>query len=331
MKIISKIFILFLCLFVSFCSCSHQGDIYTIGIFQVNDAPTLNEVREGFIQALKDNGLIDEKNIQLIVRNGKGDISKVHRIAQEFVQRKVDMIVPLSTPCLQAALISNKKIPVVFSSIANPYILGAGKSPTEHLDFVTGVSSRGPIKQALIFIKKAYPDVKKLGTLWTPSEKNSEYYLKLAKKNAAKLGLEIIPVAVKNKREVFLSAQILINKKIDAIYQISDNTINDSFEIVGRVAEENTIPLFGGFVSSTSLGACAAIGWDFFEMGYKTGLIAVQVKNGKKIKDIPIQYMQNIKLHLNLKAAKKQKIRFSEDIINDADEIIDDYQDSSNN
>ncbi len=331
MSIRNKIFIVLLVLLTCFYSCSRQEDIYTIGIFQVNDAPTLNEVRKGFIQALKDNGLIDGNNIQLIIRNGKGDISKVHRIAREFVQRKVDMITALSTPCLQAALISNKKIPIVFSSIANPYILGAGKSPEDHLDFVTGVSSRGPIEQALLFIKRVAPDVKRLGTLWTPSEKNSEYYLEIAKRNAAELGMEIVPVAVKNRREVFLSAQILINKKIDAIYQISDNTINNSFEIVGKVAEENGIPLFGGFVYSTSQGACAAIGWDFFEMGYKTGLIAVKVKNGKDIKDIPIQYMKKIKLHLNLNAAEKQGIQFPKEIVEEADKIIGHYNHAENN
>ena len=47
---------------------------------------------------------------------------------------------------------------------------------------------------------------------------------------------------------------------------------------MGNVAGENVIPLFGGFLLSTRLGACAALGWDFFEMGYKAGEIAIRVK-----------------------------------------------------
>ena len=64
------------------------------------------------------------------------------------------------------------------------------------------------------------------------------------------------------------------------------------------------------------------MGWDFFDMGYKAGEIALRVKNGEDPAAIPFQYMSDVKLNLNLEAAEKQGIRFSKDIINRADEII---------
>lgn len=318
-----KGFIFLMLVFSLFISCQEKKDeLYTIGIFQVDDAPHLNEVRMGFLRALEDAGLIDGTNVHLIIRNGMGDISEVQRIAQEFVKRKVEMMVPLSTPCLQAALHATREIPIVFSSVANPYLAGAGKSAEDHLKNVTGVSSKGPIQQSLTFLKRILPDAKRVGTLWTPSEINSEFYLELARRASRKLGLEILDIPISSKREVLLSTQILINKKIDAMYQISDNTINASFEAVGRVAEENKMPLFGGFVLSTHLGACAALGWDFFDMGYKAAQIAIRVKNGENPGIIPIRYMSKVRLYLNLNAANKQGIEFSEDILKEADEII---------
>lgn len=309
-------------LFLFLCCKKPEPSLYTIGIFQVNDAPTLNEVRKGFIRALEDKGFVDGTNIQLIFRNGMGDIPEVQMIAQEFVDKKVQMIIALSTPCLQAALHATPEIPIVFSSVANPYLAGAGKSAEDHLRNVTGVSSRGPIKQSLTFLKEILPRAKRIGTLWTPSEINSEYYLELIKQAARSLKLEIVAVPVANKSEVLLSAQALLNKKIDAIYQISDNTINASFEAVGKVAEENGVPLFGGFLLSTHFGACAALGWDFFDMGYKAGQIAIRVKEGEGPTHIPIQYMSKVRLYLNLNAARKQNVEFSKEILKRADEII---------
>ncbi len=320
MKKVSVLLFLFFFLFIS-CKKEKQ-DLYTLGIFQVNDAPTLNVVRKAFIRALEDNGFTDGKNIRLIVKNGMGDIPEIHRIAQEFVAHKVDMIIALSTPCLQAALNSTREIPIIFSSVANPFLVGVGKSPENHLGNVTGVSSRGPIKQSLAFIKSVMPGAKRIGTLWTPSELNSEYYLSLAKESAAELGLEIVAIPIANTSEVLIAAQRLINKKIDAIYQISDNTINASFEALGKVAEENSISLFGGFLLSTRLGACAAMGWDFYNMGYKTGEIALRVKNGENPLDIPIKYMNDVRLYLNLGAAEKQGVKFSQDILNRVDKIV---------
>jgi len=318
-----KVLILLFLTCVLFLSCQKkQEHLYTVGVFQVNEAPHLNEARKGFIRAFEDSGLVEGENVQLIIKNGQNDIAEVQKIAQSFVKEKVSLICALSTPCLQAALNASNKIQIVFTSVANPYRAGAGRSAENHLNNVTGVASTGPIKQSLAFIKEVLPEAKRIGTLWTPSELNSEYYLELCRAGARDLGLDMVAVPVANKSEVFLSAQILINKKVDAIYQISDNTINESFEAVGKVAEENGVPLFGGFLLSTHLGACAAMGWDFFDMGYKAGKIALRIKNGESPSDIPIQYMEKIKLHLNLQAAEKQGVDFFAGVLERADEIL---------
>jgi len=323
MNRLRKAWILVLLFPLLFCFCQKPPKtLYTIGIVQLIDSPTANETRKGLIQALEDGGLKDGVNVQLKIRNGMGDISEVQKIAQEFVNEKVDMIVPISTPCLQAALIVTQNIPVIFSSVANPYLTRAGVSPTEHLSNVTGVSSEGPIKETLKLIKETLPLAKRIGTLWTPSELNSEYYLDVAREGAAELGFELVAVPVSNPSEVLLAAQVLINKKIDVIYQISDNTINASFMALGKVAEENGIALFGGFLRSTELGACAAMGWEFFDMGYKTGQIVLRVKGGESPVKIPFQSMTTVKLHLNQKAAEKQGVKFPDAVLKRAAEVL---------
>jgi len=106
-----------------FPACQKENrDLFTIGLFQVDDAPTLNSVRKGFISALEEAGLMDGMSIRMVIRNGMGSIEEVQRIAQEYVSSHVDLIVPLSTPCLQAALHASSEVPIVFSSIANPFL-----------------------------------------------------------------------------------------------------------------------------------------------------------------------------------------------------------------
>jgi putative ABC transport system substrate-binding protein len=211
----------------------------------------------------------------------------------------------------------------VFASVANPYLAGAGVTAEDHLRNVSGVSSEGPIGQSLAFIKSLMPGIQRIGTLWTPSELNSLYYKDKAREEASALGLELIAVPIANASEVPLSAQILINKKIDVIYQISDNTINQAFQAVGRVAVENEIPLFGGVLYHTELGACAALGWDFHDIGHRAGKIAMRIKNGENPEDIPFQYMDRVMLHINLDMAEKQGIVFPADVLNSAHKVID--------
>jgi putative ABC transport system substrate-binding protein len=136
------------------------------------------------------------------------------------------------------------------------------------------------------------------------------------------LGFEVVAVPVANSNEVLLSGQILLNKKVDLIFPISDNTVNASFESLGRIARDNAVPLFGGFPLFTRLGACAAMGWDFFEMGYRAGEIAARIKNGEDPGRIPIQSMTRVRFHLNLAAAKSQGVVFSPQVIGRADDVI---------
>jgi putative ABC transport system substrate-binding protein len=305
-------------------SCSRpSARLYTIGVLELLDSGTTREVRRGFLQALSEGGLRDGVNVRIDIRNGLGDISEVHRLARSFVDEKVDLIVPSSTQSLQAALIATQTIPIVFTSVANPYQAGAGVSSGEHLDNVTGIASTGPIRQALAFIRGVLPGVRRLGTLWTPSELNSAYYLELAREAAPEFGFEIVPVPVDNPSAVLLAAQILVNRKIEAIYQISDNTINASFEALSKVADENAIPLFSGSVLAARSGAAAAIGWDFYEMGYKSGQVVLRIKNGERPGAIPFQGMSVVRIALNLKAAARQGLVFAPDIIRTADEVLD--------
>ncbi len=303
--------------------CQRKAErLYTFGIFQITDSLTLTEARKSFIQTLAEAGYRDGTNIRLEVRNAMGDVTEAQRIAQEFVREKVDAIVALSTPCLQAALMATQKIPIIYSAVANPGLLAPGGSGPRPFHNITGVSSMGPVREMLTFIKDVMPGAKRIGTLWTPSELNSEFYLRVAREKAGELGFEVVAVPVANANEVLFSAQMLLNQKVDAIFPISDNTINAAFESVGRVAEENGIPLFSGILVGARLGACAAMGWDFTEMGRTTAEIALRVKSGESPDKIPPVAMTRLRLFLNLAAAQRQGVSFPLRVMERADEVL---------
>jgi putative tryptophan/tyrosine transport system substrate-binding protein len=155
-------------------SCRRSGPrLYTIGVLQLFESVTLVEARRGFIRALEEGGLRDGLNVRIDIRDGGGDPVKLQEHARAFVAEGVDMIVPLSTQSLQAALIATSSIPIVFVSVANPYLTRAGVSPVDHRLNVTGVASNAPLREALALIKDALPQARRIGTLWTPSEINS--------------------------------------------------------------------------------------------------------------------------------------------------------------
>ncbi len=296
---------------------------FIVGVCLAADSPTTRDVLAGLRQAIAESGLRDGVDIRLDVRSASGELGEVHRIVDRLVADGVDVLVPVSTPCLQAALISARSIPIVFTSVANPYLLGAGRTAEDHLPRVTGIASTAPIRQSLGFIREALPRARRVGTLWTPSEVNSEYYLGLARDVAAEMGFELVEAPVSDAARIVPAAQTLVNRRIDAFFQISDNTINASFASLGRVAEDNVVPLFGGFLQAAQLGACAALGYDFRDMGYKAGGLVLRVKGGEDPGRIPFQAMDRVRTWINLDAAKREGVSFPAAILDRADKILD--------
>jgi len=288
---------------------------YVVGIFQSVDSPTGNEVRRGILQAFADAGLRDGREIVVTIRIANNDIAEVQRIARDLAAGRVDMIIPLSTQALQAAILTSRTKPIVFGAVAAPYLVGAGRSAEDHLGNVTGVVSTGPVRQTMALIREVLPKASRVGSLWTSSEINSEYYLDLARAAASDLGFELVAVPVTGPHEITASLQRLLNEKIDVLFPMSDNTLNSSFDVIGRAAEENGLPLFGSFLRSVEFGACAALGYDFYDMGVKTGRLAVRVKSGESPARIPIQSMDEVKLYVNTTAAARQGVVFSKGLL----------------
>ena len=70
-------------------------------------------------------------------------------------------------------------------------------------------------------------------------------------------------------------------------------------------------------------GLHAALGFDYFQMGYTAGLKAVQIlRDGKSPGDIPSSLTKKLKLVVNPKAAEAQGLMLDEKFIKMADEVV---------
>ena len=91
-----------------------------VAITQIATHPALDEVRAGIISGLAKRGYINGKNVTILFRNANGDSALTSAIAGDFVRRKVNVIVPISTPSALAVAQSTKSIPIVFSGVTDP-------------------------------------------------------------------------------------------------------------------------------------------------------------------------------------------------------------------
>ncbi len=301
---------------------NHQeGSLFTIGVLVAFDSPTSEEVLKALTSALEKYQKEAGKRFEMVVEKAHGQMALLPELAGRLSAR-AELLVPVSTPALQAVMIATERIPVVFTSVANPYILRAGRTAVDHDPRITGVCSTAPIRQVINLIKKVRPEIKKVGTIWTPSEVNSQYYLELMSEAAEDLGIDLISASIDEADDLIKAFQYLMQRQVEVVCPVSDNTINASFDQLAQLADENHIPLFAAFSLGAELGACASLGFSFADIGKKTAELVIRIKNGESPALIPFHYMDKVLFYINEDASRKQGITWPPDILKQANAIL---------
>ncbi|NSW90352.1 MAG: ABC transporter substrate-binding protein [Firmicutes bacterium] len=308
---------------ISFAACSGTSSdkVVKIGISQLVQHPALDSAREGFIEALKEAGYEDGKNIKIDLQNAQGDVTNAQTIARKFVDEKVDMILAIATPAAQAAANVTKDIPILITAVTDPVSAGLAESLEKPGGNVTGTTDMNPVAEQIKLVKDLIPGAKKVGILYNAGEINSKIQVDIAKEAAAALGLTLVEATVSNSSEVNQATQSLMGR-VDAIYVPTDNTIVSSIGAVIKVANDNKIPVIGSERGQVDAGAIATKGIDYRELGKQTGQIAVEIIKGKKPQDIPIEGSKVVTLIINQKAAETIGLTIPKDILDKADEVI---------
>ncbi len=284
---------------------------FKIGVTVIVSHPALEADQKGFEQALKDNGVQATYDYQ----NAQGEMPNAQAIAQKFASGNYDLIHSIATPTSQAACKVIKNIPVVYSSVTDP--VGAGLVKTMGPDGrnVTGVSDAWPIDRQIALYHEMLPSAKKWGTIYNAGDANSVTSIGWTREAMKKRGLKLIEVTISNSSEVYTAAQSLVGK-VDAIYITSDNTVASALGSVAKVANANKIPFFVGNTDQVKLGAAAALGFDYYGVGYTAGLKAVKIlKDGMKAGDIPSGKTEKLTFYLSLKNAKAQGLKVAQKYI----------------
>ncbi|NLO89235.1 MAG: ABC transporter substrate-binding protein [Clostridia bacterium] len=291
-----------------------------IGITQIVEHAALDAAREGFIDALKEEGYEEGKNVVYYIENAQNDKSNAMTIAQKFVSDKVDLILAISTPSAQACAQATKDIPILITAVTDPVAAGLVKSMDNPGTNVTGTTDMNPIYEQLELIKKFVPDAKKVGVIYNAGEVNSEVQVNMAEEAAGKLGLEAVKVTASTTAEVSQAAESLAGR-VDAIYIPTDNTVVAALDSVIKVGEKNKIPVISGEGDSVKNGAMATYGINYYELGKQTGKMAVKILKGEDPSTMPVEKQKNLKLYINKKAAEAMGVEIPSDLLEQADEI----------
>src|SRR5690606_16193422 len=222
-----------------------------------------NAAREGFNDALRDNGYVDGENITIDYQNPQGDQSNLSTISDRFIANKVDLVLAIATSAAQAIAGKTTEIPILGTAITDYEAAKLVNSNEEPGGNVTGTTDMNPVKEQIDLLVKLVPDAKTVGVLYTSNEDNSIVQAKLAKEAVENLGLNYVEVTVSNSNEVQQATQDIV-EKCDAIYIPTDNIFASSMPLVHGVTSVSKTPVICGESGMVSNGGLATLGINYY-------------------------------------------------------------------
>jgi len=273
---------------------------YKVGVTQIVEHPSLDAAFEGFKKALEDAGL----DVEYDVNNAQNDKSVNTSIAQKLATSGVDLVFANSTPSAQAIISETQEIPVVFTSVTDAVGAELVESMENPGGNVTGTIDNHPdaISNTMKFLKEEL-GASKIGMVYNSGEQNSVAQVEAVKEIISDMDMTVVDASVATSADVKQATESLIGK-VDSLYIITDNTVVSALESVISVANENKIPMMVGEFDSVDRGGLATFGFEFYDIGYEAGEMAVKILKGEsQPSEIPVQVPQKLKFVMNKETA----------------------------
>ena len=273
------------------CNGQNNGK-FNIGICQLVAHPALDKATEGFIKAVEDG--LGKDNVKFDKQEAAGDPAICSTIANSFVSKRVDLIMANATPAVQAAYNSTSSIPILGTSVTEYGVALNIKDFNGTVGGnVSGTSDLAPLDGQADMVAELFPDAKKVGLLFCSAEANSKYQIDKVEGflQAKNLETKRITFSETNELQSVLTAGI---QDLDVLYIPTDNKCADNVTIIDAVCRPAKLPVICGEEGICKGCGVATLSIDYFNLGVKTGQMAVEIlKDKKDISKMAIAYDEN--------------------------------------
>lgn len=271
--------------------CDSKSEKTKIGILQYATHDALDNARIGFVQALKDAGFEDSKNIEIVVKNPEGDNQTIVTYATELV-RECDIVLGIATPAaiqLQSARNTEQSdCKILFTAVTDAVSAGLVEANDKTTDNITGTHDMNPVKDQIDLIVEVLPNVKKIGVIYNINEVNSKVQCDLAKASAEELNIEVIVKTVSETSEIAAVTSAIISEGAEVLYLPTDNLIASNMPAIVASCEEKNIMTVCGESGMVTKGGSITYSINYTALGVLTGEMAVNILNGTAVADIPV-------------------------------------------
>ncbi len=289
----------------------------------------LDDAERGVLEKLAADGYRDGGRIALQRFSAEGDLPTANAIAKRVTDGSFKMVISISTLSLQCVANANRdgRTIHVFGGVTDPAGAGVGireMNSTNKPPWMAGIGTFQPVEEIFRAAKRLWPDLKVVGVVWNPTERNSETCTIKAREMCRELGMRLLEAHVEQSKDVREAADSLVARGAQAFWTGADVTVINAIGALCDAAHRARIPVFSNTAGHVREGSLFDLGADYLEVGQRIGNIAASILGGADpatttvVNFMPEHVMLNREVLKNL----RDPWRFPDDLVARASLII---------
>jgi putative tryptophan/tyrosine transport system substrate-binding protein len=300
------------------------GKVWQIGYLSPI-APEAGSPRvAAFRQGLRELGWVDGQNVALEMRSAEEKLDRLPRLAAELVRLKVDVIVALTNPAIDAARKATVSIPIVMVVATDPVATGFVASLARPGGNVTGLAlQRGEVLgKTLQLIKQAVPNLARVAVLRDPAYPGDQKQLSEVEAAARQLRLQLHPVTVRGPGDLDGAFAAAAKNPVGAVVSIAGNIAFDHRARIAQIAIKRRLPTVGSVREYADAGWFMGYGPSLTDQYRRAATYVDKILKGAKPDDLPVEQPTKFELVINKKTARALGMTIPPSLMARADQVV---------
>jgi putative ABC transport system substrate-binding protein len=304
---------------------AQQSAMPVIGFLSGRSQDEASGDTAAFHQGLNEMGYVDGRNVALEYRWAEGRNELLPDLAADLVRRQVAVLAAVGgNNSALAAKRATATIPIVFTSSADPVLVGLVASLSHPGGNVTGVSwfdaELGP--KQLQLLNQLVPNVTIVGLMVNPQSPEVAHQRETAQQAARALGWQLHVIAASSVSEIDAAFVAAKRQRANALMIGSDPFFHSRRKQIVALAAHHAIPTISGGREWVAAGGLVSYGNSIPDAYRRVGLQTGRLLRGVKPTDLPVDRATRFELAINLTTAKALGLTVPDKLLAAADEVI---------
>ena len=280
--------------------------------------------REGaFQEGLRRLGYVEGQSITIEYRYAEENLDRLPDLVAELVHSKVDVIVAVSTPAIEAAKNATKTIPIIMAGVSDPVGTGFVASLARPGGNVTGLSLQSPelSGKRLELLKEIIPKLSRVAFLVHRQDPGHRLFVKEAQDAGQSLGIRIQPLEAAGFEEIKGAFPAMIRERIGGLI-VQPIFVGTHGLRIADLAARNRLPTISDPTEFADAGGLMSYGPSRSALWQRAATYVDKILKGTKPADIPVEQPTKFEFVINLKTAKQIGVMIPQSVLYRADKVI---------